>query len=157
VSEEKNANAEKIMENLEEVEEELAEEKVEEQVEENDNDIQKCIGFTVSNDKCKNVATFPEDNPLYCHHHKHQFQEKDLEKKDTEDLKNFIGQKKHVFASQHLSHILFIDCPAFSEKGFIRIEFEGGRYETNNDKIAELIMKQMREDDNLNRKLTKVQ
>jgi len=123
---------------------------------------QTCIGVTASGDSCKNNPTFPEDKPLYCHHHKHQFSEDDYKTSSEDSIREInetpVGSRKHVFASQHLTHTIFIDCPEFApERGFIRIKFVEGRYETDDDKKAELIQKSIKNNRNLQRKITKVQ
>lgn len=136
-----------------------------------------CQAVTSDGDSCNNKAAYPEDNPVACHikSHQKQMDEKlkevsmtseekakkllldELDKVDKVELE----PKLHVFASKSLHHIVFIDTgekpEEKGERDYFRVEFNGGKYETYDDKKAKLLKKQVEKHKALRRKITKVQ
>lgn len=128
----------------------------------------RCKATTGDGDQCNNRATIPKENPKACHLESHQKQlnvyKKEGEKtmseeksaKKTEKTDEIPNVKNHVFASKHLSHTIFVNYPEDDERNHFRAQFNGGRFETNNDEKAKLLKKQVENDRNLSKKIEKV-
>ena len=125
-----------------------------------------CQAKTSDGDSCNNKAIYPKDNPVACHLKSHQRQlEIVVDNKEEENMPEKKVETKepklHVFASKSLHHVVFVDYEEPHEeknkRNFFRAEFEGGRWETYDDKKAALLEKKIKEIKALKRKVTKVQ
>ena len=119
----------------------------------------KCQAVTGDGDSCNNKAIFPEDNPVACHIKAHQEQMiKKLENED-DDLpeENKKQLEKHIFASDKLTHNIFVRYPEDDEREYFKARFTGGRYETNNDEKAKLLKEVIDDNPRLNQSVKKIQ
>ena len=134
----------------------------------------KCQATTSDGDSCNNRATVPEDNPVACHIKSHQKQLGVLDNKEDKEMadKKEVGKTKedtteetndipevktHVFASEHLTHTIFIRYPEDDEREYFRAQFTGGRFETDNDEKAQLLEEHIKGDRKLKQKIKKLQ
>ena len=79
-------------------------------------------------------------------------------KEDIIEETNDIPEvKTHVFASEHLTHTIFIRYPEDDEREYFRAQFTGGRFETDNDEKAKLLEEHIKGDRKLKQKIKKLQ
>jgi hypothetical protein len=129
-----------------------------------------CKAKTSDGSSCNNKAKYPKDNPIACHLKSHQRQlevvvdneeEEIMPEEEKVETKKVVDEPQpHIFASTSLHHVVFVDTDKEMEDGerdYFRAEFDGGRYETYDDKKAELLEKKIKQIKALSRKITKVQ
>jgi len=122
----------------------------------------KCQAVTSDGDSCNNKAVFPEDNPVACHIKAHQEQMMEKLENEDDDLpeENKKELETHIFASDKLVHTVFVDTDKETEPGerdYFRVQFRGGKWETDNDKKAELLQKAIDKNRALKRSIKKIQ
>ncbi len=129
-----------------------------------------CQAKTSDGSSCNNKAKYPKDDPVACHLKSHQRQlevvvdneeEEIMPEEEKVETKKVVDETQpHIFASTSLHHVVFVDTDKETEDGernYFRAEFDGGRYETYDDKKAELLEKKIKQIKALARKITKVQ
>jgi hypothetical protein len=134
------------------------------------NEDKLCKAKTSDGSSCNNKAKYPKDDPIACHLKSHQRQlevvvdneeEEIMPEEEKVETKEVVDEPKlHVFASTSLHHVVFVDYdeqPEDGERNYFRAEFDGGKYETYDDKKAELLEKKIKQIKALSRKITKVQ
>jgi len=134
------------------------------------NEDKLCKAKTSDGSSCNNKAKYPKDNPVACHLKSHQRQlevvvdneeEETMPEEEKTETKEVVDEPQlHIFASTSLHHVVFVDTDKETEDGerdYFRAEFDGGRYETYDDKKAELLEKKIKQIKALARKITKVQ
>ena len=139
----------------------------------------KCQAETSDGSSCKNPAIYPKDEPIACHMESHQKQlgvyedvpeetkkqvkeaenkEKEVKDEKEEQVKNpFDNTKKHVFSTNRLSHTVLVNYPEDDDRDYFRAEFSGGRWETDDDEKAELLVKTMNKIKAIGKALKKIQ
>ena len=120
-----------------------------------------CKAITENGDSCNNTATYPEDNPVVCYLKSHQKQLEEIMVVENKEEKEMPTEKKtHIFSCTSLHQVVFVDTDKEVEDGerdYFRVDFEEGKYETLDDKKAELLMKKVNEFKQLKTRVTKVQ
>lgn len=94
----------------------------------------KCQATTSEGEQCNNPAKYPKDNPIACHLKAHQKQLGVTVKKEDID-----ETKTHIFGSDKLVHIIFVNYPEDDDRDFFRADFSGGKWETDDDEKAKLL------------------
>lgn len=120
----------------------------------------RCQAITSDGSQCKNEATYPKDNPVACHipaHRRQMIEKGELDMPAKEENVEVPEVKNHVFASKALNHTVFVRYPEDDERDYFRAEFSGGRYETNDEEKAELLVELIEKSKSLKKKITKVQ
>ena len=121
----------------------------------------KCLAVTSNGDSCNNKAIWPEEDPKACHIKAHQEQVARVEEEPKDaglkkEPKEEPVDQKHIFASQHLNHTIFVRYPE-EDRDYFRAEFNGGRFETEDNEKAKLLMESINSRPKLKNKITKVQ
>ena len=121
--------------------------------------VKKCQATTSEGDSCNNPAMYPKENPIACHIKSHQKQLGLLdESEDKEKIEKIINRtKKHIFSSKRLTHTIFVRYPEDDDRDYFRAEFSGGRWETDDDEKAELLVKTMNKIKAIGKALKKIQ
>lgn len=102
----------------------------------------QCQAKTGEGEQCSNRAIIPEENPVACHIESHQKQLGvfDAEANAEKVVKELETNKKHIFGTNRLTHTVFVRYPEDDERSHFRAQFTGGRWETDSDEKAKLLM-----------------
>jgi len=120
-----------------------------------------CQAKTQEGESCSNRAVWPPDDPRFCHLPAHQPDEEEIpegqleEKEEPEKYPEDELNSRHIFSSSRASHSVFVTYPE-PEGGFFIAEFEGGAYETNDDRKAKLLEEHVEERPSLKRVIEKL-
>lgn len=112
----------------------------------------KCLAKTSNGESCNNKALYPKDDPIACHLKSHQ--EQLGIKVNKEDIDN---TKTHIFSSKKLVHNILVRYPRKDKRHYFKVEFSGGKWETDNDEKAELLMDYVNNTKRLKNIIDKVQ
>lgn len=118
-----------------------------------------CQATTTTGNSCSNAATWPEDNPQYCHIHtpeEDEIEEGKLENSAAEkfEITDEVYSSRHIFSSDRSRHRIFVTYP--DERSYFVAEFDKGAYETDCDEKAELLMEYIKNKPNLSRRIKKL-